>query len=425
MDLQQVNSRLESQINKLEKIIHEQEGLLKEKDDQLDDKQREVDQLQQHVDKLRGTSKIMTGGFRHEAEEYLQEELRTTVSELKLARQQLQEAVSEKKLLKKMLRTKEDDLLKVSKKLEAAAQENPKVVELENTITHLRQQVHELEDGRKSVRKQIDEKTRALDKVTKQYEALKLEDDKVAVLTNELRAKEKQLKQLEEEKATMARVYDRIENDLQRYQKEGPVSYRSWQAEKKALQAEMEKMKNQSGAHERTIKAQQLRINQLEDRLSLAATVKGGKDRSPARLVENGADGRSPRTPSSSSFRCPSGATVPEELYAKVERELVALRQQVTTKTTALLDKDEAVEVLTKKLEVLQHTKDNEIKKLKRETSRLGSLVNENKEQLAKKDEQLKHRESDLKGALFKVKKQLHDVKATPSIPSSRRPYGQ
>lgn len=147
----------------------------------------------------------------------------------------------------------------------------------------------------------------------------------------------------------------------------------------------------------RTIRSQNARISSLNDRLDgLAASMKESKKRrtvmsgkhagseagsanaSPDKAIdgpERGNEDGDGDEGAAGAFEAPAKdvpadkASVPLELYEHMEREAVLLRSELRHKEIALSERQEIVEHLERKLHVVAHARESEVRKIRREAA--------------------------------------------------------
>jgi len=187
--------------------------------------------------------------------------------------------------------------------------------------------------------------------------------------------------------------------------------------ETRLQKAEIATLSERCTVAEKTTKAQHQRIIYLTDRLDfVAARIKDGTLRRSV-LNDSGLDQQLGASAKSAAERysIEGEAMVPASLLEFVEKEVGVLNAQIKEVEDAMSERVETVEILQRKLEILENAREADAKKHRRETQELQQEIQASAAQLAKLDQQYIDRETDLKREKFELKSKLEKLVTTKS----------
>lgn len=237
-------------------------------------------------------------------------------------------------------------------------------------------------------------KTAVIEKLTAELSQRNSASDVVVQLQNQLKAKEKEIVDVNDELTTMQHVLQQKESALrQLMDADGLRDERSaWVEERRFLQGQIRKHAEAKAAAEKAIKVQEQRLQQLQARVDFfARTMRETQPREGAELDAS-------VTASAKSFADGDmqGDIVPLGMYEALEKAVQALHAGMRERDALLQDKDDAVLVLKRKNDVLKHASVALERRLDLETSQLKAQVEQLQEELAARDEMLRAAEREL-----------------------------
>eukprot|EP00161_Ancyromonas_sigmoides_P013346 TRINITY_DN3432_c0_g1_i4.p2 TRINITY_DN3432_c0_g1~~TRINITY_DN3432_c0_g1_i4.p2 ORF type:complete len:530 (-),score=215.37 TRINITY_DN3432_c0_g1_i4:16-1605(-) len=252
----------------------------------------------------------------------------------------------------------------------------------------------------------------------------------VADLRNEVRLRDRAIRDLEEEKRTVERVAQRQTRALVNAGggESDPFSGSAWSEERRVLLAELRSEKERREALEKEVKADNARVAKLSARVDQMAAVarrharRGGASTGGGTGTIGGIGSPGgPATPHAAATATP-GATdasataggggddddaVPVALYDQLMRETLALRRTVAQKETALGERDAVIESLERKSGILDKARGVESRKGRQDAAAMATAIADLKLRLVERSEQFKERELQLRMLNLRLKNQL------------------
>lgn len=283
---------------------------------------------------------------------------------LKLERFRLEASTMEKKQLEQALKAKDKDLEKALKDLEEVKTETgwsrsnanrapfkESKVNSDDRIADLQRQLHRYQEEERATRALERKRSQQIEGLAKDIEIKTRLGEELNQANNMLKVKEREIKDLTEELKVMKRIQskkDKIILDIETTKDSPPL--RALEGDKKALQAEVSKQIELRRQQERTIRSQLCRIDMLEARLSAVTSALRdlGLERRVADVV------RDKGKPTLDEENKDLGS---QEVFEVLSRDIDHLRHALALREVLIQERDQTIEALDKKVEIVQHAK--------------------------------------------------------------------
>uniref|UniRef100_A0A7S1I5Q3 Uncharacterized protein n=1 Tax=Eutreptiella gymnastica TaxID=73025 RepID=A0A7S1I5Q3_9EUGL len=355
--------------------IRQLEKQLRMKDDEI----KHAKEERRMLDELATVNQMAVRKMEHERDvrHLLPEESLDTIvrleNTLKLERLKSEALLKEKRLLDQQLGKQEKDITKITEELELVKTEtgwtksksrgvSRDAKGSENKIGELQLMIQRLEEEQRTNKQIQRKKTQLIETLSKELDGKKQLEEDLYQAQNTIKVKDRELKDLLEELKTLKRIHakkDKLIVAMENEKDELPI--KALEGDKRFLQAEISKHMEARRQQDRTIKAQQFRIDQLDGRLE--AITQALKDLKMERYMGDAIKG--PQDPKDSSGLdlmdinnvVPEKEMIDVELYEMLQRDLESLRNALQMKEVIITEKDANVEALEKKVEILVHSK--------------------------------------------------------------------
>lgn len=319
---------------------------------------------------------------------------------------------AEQKTLERLLRTKESQLAKLDGDLQAAKKLEYDTKQLTNEMRKLAIDMNRLQEENRTLADIQRAKNKAIECLTKQLgEKLKLEEDFQSVrkekesVEDELRAARTSLEDLRRtnvrKDAQMLRVVSEVEAT--------DSSSAAFESEKRVLQTEVKRHIAAKQQMEKTLKAEQQRVEQLTGRLeAITAALRDAKLSGKTLGCLSTAAALLPPSVGDRDLSEKGDEAAHEKvdltLYEVLQHEVEALKRSVHEKEELICDKDSALESLSRNLEIQTSARGSSERKAKREMAEAQSEMSRVRSDLEKQLEESKTRENDVKRENMKLK---------------------
>lgn len=292
---------------------------------------------------------------------------------LKLEKLKTESLVKEKRMLEQQLKVQEKEIGKVSEELDLLKSETGwtrgvRPVGMsrdskgsENKIGELQLVIQRLEEEQRTNKQIQRKKTQLIETLSKELDGKKQLEEDLYQAQNTIKVKDRELKDLSEELKTLKRIHakkDKLILAMENEKDDLPI--KALEGDKRFLQAEIAKHLEVRRQQDRTIKVQQMRIEQLEGRVE--TITQALKDLKLDKPLEHALKGTiEPRELNTrdldASNVMPEKEMIDIELYEMLQRDLESLRNALQMKEVIITEKDANVEALEKKVEILVHSK--------------------------------------------------------------------
>lgn len=353
--------------------IRNLEKQLKSKEDEL----KMAKEERRMLDELATVSEMTLRKLENEREarQLLPEESLDTIvrleNTLKLERLKGESLVKEKRLLEHQLKVQEKEIAKLSEELDLLKTETgwtrgtrlnvPRESKgSENKIGELQLIIQRLEEEQRTNKQIQRKKTQLIESLSKELDAKKQLEEDLYQAQNTIKVKDRELKDLAEELKTLKRIHakkDKLILTMENEKDDLPI--KALEGDKRFLQAEIAKHLEVRRQQDRTIKAQQTRIEQLESRVeTITQALRDLKLDKPLEYALKGAlESKEPGRDQDNGSVLPEKEVIDIELYEMLQRDLESLRNALQMKEVIITEKDANVEALEKKVEILVHSK--------------------------------------------------------------------
>lgn len=358
----------------------------------------------------------------------------------------------ERKTLEKIVRDKETQLVKMDRAAAAASSTGAGAGSAAedaaahvNHVKKLKMDIVELQEEKKTLLEIQRLKNKAIENLTRQLEEKLTIEERARDLERRLEAREKEVNAQQHMRAEMERLAKMQEAEMARL--EGSViddsAIRSLEQDKRYLVSEIRKHIEARTAMERTIRTQQARIDQLQSRMDVLAEALADAKRGRRALQsvvvpsaaaaapldnhgqdENGHPEANPLPTSESITEQAAGETVEVSLFELVAQEVSLLKSQISDKERLLHEKDDAMEVLSRNMDILQSARAADAKKSKKAAADLEREVAKLREDLRRREEEFRERELAVKKDNAKLKAKL-TAKSKPSSSATGAAAGE
>lgn len=309
----------------------------------------------------------------------------------------------------------------------------------ENKTKELMQTIVDLQEENRLLLSIQKAKTQAIEDLTNELNRRGASETLLAQLKGEARAHDREVAKKDEEKARLQKIVEEQEAVMSKYRNEEVgVPVQMWMEERRLLQAEVQKHHEQRTQMEKTIKGQKDRINQLQENIDvIVKSYDGGKSPSVAlrthRRSKNLTGSSSLSNTLNSSLNSSlsdsgsmnntmegssmfgnfseiessqvASSVVPSKLYEILERNVQRMSLSLSSKDTLLSEKDDALEMLEKKIDVMTKARATDNKKSKMTETELREEVTALKQMLSDVQSDAKERTQQLTLELTKLKR--------------------
>ena len=324
-------------------------------------------------------------------------------NEIKVHVKKAEEYIAEIASLKKINASQEKALTKLNGELEEVEDSTSAAIPLANQVRLLTKRIEELQEENKTLARIQRVKTNAIEQLAEELEKRGRPEDYIITLQNELKLREREVQDLEDEKRTLKKIQERKDHEIVKMassQEEGPFSVKSWKRERDALIKKAEDADKRVAQMEKSVKAGNARVNALMKRQETFVSIM--KDMTTRK---GNSTPFSPKRPSTASSRVqsspreagagadtsdpPAEDMVSGELYMKLEKAVVVYKAKLAEKESAAAEKDDQVELLEKKVAVLTKSQSSLQKRLKMSEAAGATEIAGLKEQVEKLDADL------------------------------------
>eukprot|EP00163_Fabomonas_tropica_P001135 TRINITY_DN10864_c0_g1_i1.p2 TRINITY_DN10864_c0_g1~~TRINITY_DN10864_c0_g1_i1.p2 ORF type:complete len:535 (+),score=192.74 TRINITY_DN10864_c0_g1_i1:105-1709(+) len=301
------------------------------------------------------------------------------------------------------LRAKTKEITKLTRESKQRDSSKSQVVVLEGKVKMLKRQIDDQNTEIKTMERMFRLKSQAMERESKKLLARPELSTTVAELQNELKIKNKLIRDLEDEKKLLNRMTERKGNALVKATAESeadPFAGKAWQDERRVLKTEITQLKEKLATSERARKASDAQVLQLSKRID-----------SFARLQDSAA----PESLASANGKVDVEGTagdndenaVPASMYDLASKENSRLSKLVKAKETALRERDFVIEGLERKVNILNKARSVDGRKGRQEATTMSRQMQDMKHTLQQKTELFKSRELHLKMSNIRLKNQL------------------
>lgn len=336
----------------------------------------------------------------------------------------------ENKTLDKLIKQRAEEFLELTTDLQQTKTKLISSVDpiiAENRAKELMQNIVDLQEENRMLLSIQKAKTQAIEDLTHELNERGASDQLLHQLKGEARSHDKEVAKKEEEKARLQKRVEQQESLMNKFRNEEVgVPVQMWMEERRLLQSEIQKHHEQKVLLEKTIKGQKERINQLQEHIDVVLkSHEGGK--SPSAALRSHRRSRTFSNPpalstttlsdlnstenglsdSGNFYESEIGAatSVPSKLYEILERNVQRMTISLSAKESLLLEKDDALEILEKKLEVLTKARATDNKKAKLQETEQKEEINSLKQMVADLQSDSKERTQQLTMELTKLKR--------------------
>eukprot|EP01006_Ploeotia_vitrea_P057914 TRINITY_DN68466_c0_g1_i1.p1 TRINITY_DN68466_c0_g1~~TRINITY_DN68466_c0_g1_i1.p1 ORF type:complete len:405 (-),score=64.45 TRINITY_DN68466_c0_g1_i1:101-1270(-) len=348
------------------------------------------------------------GEMERDARAALPEETLDTIirleNTLKVEKQNTEKLLKENKLLETQLHRKEKEFAKYQGELEdvkretgwvkgvSVRREEKDAKNQENKIAELQLQLQKLEEEQRTNKQIQKRKTQLIENLSKELDNKKQLEEELYQAHNTVKVKEREIKDYEEELKTLKRIHLKKDKLIVSMENEKDDNHlKQLEGDKRFLQAEIAKHNETNRQQGRTLKAQQVRIEQLMLRL----------DGITQALRELRSDGGSPIGDDSSM------EAVDVEEYEQLQRDLDSLRNQLNLKEVIIQEKDTNIETLERKVEILAHAKRSEARAIQAERREKEYQIDDLRRTLDSEQEKFRKESDRLKQENARLRKQM------------------
>eukprot|EP00994_Dinema_validum_P007621 NODE_639_length_1478_cov_259.118964_g476_i0.p1 GENE.NODE_639_length_1478_cov_259.118964_g476_i0~~NODE_639_length_1478_cov_259.118964_g476_i0.p1 ORF type:complete len:338 (-),score=93.47 NODE_639_length_1478_cov_259.118964_g476_i0:101-1114(-) len=304
--------------------------------------------------------------------------------------------MKEKRVLEGQIKVKDKEVEKLNKQLDqilsdtgyvkGQPQKEPfkDIKNNENRIGELQLMVQKLEEEQRTSKQIQRKKTQLIETLSKELDTKKHVEEELYQAQNLIKVKDRDVKDLTDELKMLKRLDGKKDKQIICLRNEkDDIPIKKLEGDKRFLQSEIAKHLEIRRQQERTIKAQQYRIDQLEARLESVTTAL--KDLKLDNHMGDPSKGKI--VPKDSSHKnlgdinqiVPEKETIDIKMYEVLQQDLDQLRNALGLKEVIIQEKDQNVEALEKKVEILAHAKRTE-----------GRVVSAERKELAIQIEDLK-----------------------------------
>eukprot|EP00899_Mesostigma_viride_P002523 jgi/Mesvir1/12271/Mv00481-RA.1 len=358
-------------------------------------------------------------------------------AELKAKGAELARIKEERDSAERLLKARDATLASATKKAEGAKSTQSTLVDLENKNRELKAQSAQQQEENRTLAKMLRAKSQLVEKLqarTAQAEAAISRSDQADRITEMA----KTLKDLEEEKKMLERDLARTSAVAARVtaigdREDGMVPVKQWMEERRYLQGQLKRLQEKLAIAEKNAKVDDLvkvklrqRLDVLEQSMrpkrrmsvsafpprsasSLSATTPGlDLDTSDADSGMRGGDGaRGDISHASSAGGSMADDVVPAVMFETLQKEVLALRKKWANTGGLLTEKDETIELLTRKADLLAYSREADARKAKREVASLAKELSALRIELVSREDEYKERDDALRKEIFKYKQKV------------------
>jgi chromosome segregation ATPase len=334
----------------------------------------------------------------------------------------------ENKSLDKLIKQREDEYILLTDELQTMKKKlilsaDPALTE--NKVKELMQNIVELQEENRLLLSIQKAKTQAIEELTQELSVRGASDELLEQMRLEAKSKDREISRRDDENERLKKTIEQQEEIVSKYRNEEVgVPVHMWMEERRLLQSEAQKHYELKQQLEKTIKGQKDRINQLQDSLDvIVKSYDGGKSPSAALRTFRRSKSLSSNSvaPSlSNTFNtdisppmslsntgnfengsftdqsfAPDG-TVPYKIYEFLERNVQRMSATLNAKEALLSEKDEALEILEKRIDVTTKARMSDNKRAKKVEQDLQRECQLLKEKLDMKDTEAKERAFEL-----------------------------
>eukprot|EP00992_Anisonema_acinus_P015973 TRINITY_DN9968_c0_g2_i1.p1 TRINITY_DN9968_c0_g2~~TRINITY_DN9968_c0_g2_i1.p1 ORF type:complete len:427 (-),score=98.42 TRINITY_DN9968_c0_g2_i1:118-1398(-) len=348
----------------------------------------------------------------------------------KLEKQKQESLAKQNRTLELQLRNRDKEVDKLNAEIEkilretgyvrgqAGKQPFRDVKDQENRIGELQLMVQKLEEEQRTNRQIQRKKTQLIETLSKELDGKKNLEEELYQCQNAMKVKDKEQRELLDELKTLKRIQSRKDKLIVSMENEkDDIPIKALEGDKRFLQSEIGKHQEARRQQERTIRAQQFRIEQLETRLDQITTSL--KNLNLDKQVGDSAKGKivpkesAPKDLSDVTQIVPEKEMIDLELYEMLQMDLEKLRNSLSLKEVMLQEKDQSVEALEKKVEILAHAKRAEGRGVLAERKELVYQIEDLKRALDIQQDTYRQQVDRLKADNTRLKKKLREVSGT------------
>lgn len=311
-----------------------------------------------------------------------------------------------------------DTVLRETGYVKGTAQRQPfrDIKDQENRIGELQLVIQKLEEEQRTSKQIQASKTQFIAELSKKLDVKKNVEEDLYQAQSVIKVKDREKRDLVDELKTLKHqeeVDKHKKGALQEKNKEALV-VKKLEGDKRFLQAEITKHVDMRRQQERTIKAQQFRIDQVEGRMDqLSAALKDLKlDKHMGGIM------KTPAVPRDSSDKdlsdidqiVPQREAIDIEAYELLQRDVEQLRNSLSLKDVIIQEKDQNVEALEKKVEILAHAKRTETRSILTERKEFGYQIEDLKRALDIQQDTYRQQADRLKQENARYKKKIREL---------------
>jgi len=314
------------------------------------------------------------------------------------------------KTLKRTIHQKDKVIDEATAQVEELQRQPHDLPALHNDIKMLLHTIEGLQEENKTLTRIQHAKTQAIEELSLQLESRAGDDDQIADAHNKIKSHELREKELLAELNTVKLAEQkRTKAILKEEAVDVALSAKEWIEERKYLKNAVKKLTEENENHVRLQKAHNTRVMTLQDRVNhITELLKEAQARRmPSSLLlhpPNVTDPDSVTAHDALVAEEEGRDLVPVEMYHFLEVEVQAMRSELREKSSLLLERDEVIESLEKKMDVLSRTRAADNKRKERETASLKGDLEEARIRSGQLEEQLRKKETELRGAVLKAK---------------------
>jgi hypothetical protein len=341
---------------------------------------------------------------------------------LKLERSKCKSASDEKRQLEVQLKVREKELEKLTLQLEEIKAETGwsrgAVVTSrdfkgeENRIIELQIIVQRMEEEQRVDRQIQRKKTQLIETLSKELDCKKQLEEDFFKEQNDSKVKDREIKELKDELKSLKRVHtkkDKLITSMENENNDGTI--KALEADKRFLQSEIAKHLEARRQQERALKAQQFRIDQLECRLEALAIalrdLRMGEIPDGTNVIKE-TDLSQDLTDINNIL--PEKEVIDVELYDLLQRDLEVAKNSRNVKEILIQEKDDCIEALEKKVDILEHAHRTESRTLVIERKENALQIEDLKRALDIQQETYQNQTDKLKQENARLKKKIRDL---------------
>jgi len=340
----------------------------------------------------------------------LLEVLNTLEADGETQQKEISELEKEVRTLRKAIRDKDKVIESTTDEVEELLRQPEDLPALHNDIKMLLHTIEGLQEENKTLVRIQHAKTQAIEELSGQLQAHEQDEDVITQLQNQTKVHEAREKDLIAELNTLKLAEEKRTKQLLREGTEDlALTAQEWVEERRFLKAQVKKLSEENANHERLNKAQGTRVKTLQDRINhITDVLKDARARRmPSSLLVHAPSLSNVQQATTHEARMAEEAgqdLVPVEMYHFLEVEIQAVRAELREKSMLLLERDDLVEGLERKMDVLTRTRATETKRRERDACTMRADLEESRVRCTRLEDELRKKENELRSFTLQAK---------------------